>query len=139
MSLDTILRINLLLGFITVGFAFLVLLVWAPKFIRWYDRSKLGPHEWLLIGISLGFLSTIGDNIFWGITWYSKMKAWPTSEWWFDHGPAANLLFRHVGKIAAAGCHLEAARQANVLSSCELSSRSAAIIMLSAVLTFLLL
>lgn len=122
MSHQTVLIINLFLGLVTIGVAALVIQIWMPPVaIR---RHAWGPHEWLLAGITIGFASTIGDNIFWGITWYSKLKEWPTSPWWFDHGPAANLIFRHVGKITAGLCHLEAARQASVVHSGDLVGRS---------------
>lgn len=128
MKPEIILILNLLMGLLTVGVAGLVLQVWMPTVKKWDRRTWFGPHEWLLLGITLGFTMTIGDNIFWGITWYSKLRAWPTSQWWFDHGPWANLVFRHTGKICAAMCHLEAARQASVITSEDLATRTAVVI-----------
>lgn len=130
MTQQSVLVVNLFLGLITVGVALLVIQVWMPTYLRRpHSQRGFGPHEWLLVGITIGFASTIGDNVFWGITWYSKMRNWPTSPWWFDHGPAANMIFRHVGKISAALCHLEAARQASVISTEDLAARSTMVVL----------
>jgi hypothetical protein len=112
-----ILIINLLLGCWTIGVAYVVLHIWSP-----HARSNASvANRLLLIGISISFLGTIGDNIYWGLTWLSKLKGWPSEAQWFNGGPYANTLFRHCMKIAAAACHLEAARRADIVKTAELS------------------
>lgn len=139
MALETLLRINMILGLMTIGVAILVINTWLPTcIVHPLGRKTFGPHEWLLVGVSISFLMTIGDNLFWGVTWYSKLMKWPTSQWWFDHGPSANLVFRHVGKICAGMCHLEAARQARVIESEDLARRSSVVVVASVILYVLL-
>ena len=106
--MEAILKVNLFLTLMTVAFSILVLVYWFPGYKSW---SMCTPHDLLLMGICASFLSSVGDNIFWGITWFSKLKHWSTSQWWFDTGPYVNLVFRHSIKIFAAVCHLEAVRR----------------------------
>lgn len=121
-----ILKLNLLLGLLTIGIAIMVVCVWIPPILQ--DLRKHGrttPASLLQCGIVIGFLSVIGDNVFWAITWYAKMAKWPTEQWWFDHGPWSNLLFMHLGKMAAGCFHLEAARRAHAVGTENLAMRSA--------------
>jgi len=112
-----ILTLNLLLGCWTIGVAYMVLHFWTPN-----ARSNASTaNRLLLIGISISFLGTIGDNVYWGLTWLSQLKGWPSEAQWFAGGPYANTLFRHAMKIAAAACHLEAARRAGIVQTAELS------------------
>lgn len=141
MKPETVLVINVLLGLLTVGVAALVIQVWMPTFLRQPPSRQrvFGPHEWLLAGITIGFTATIGDNVFWGITWYSKLRGWPTSDWWFEQAPIANMIFKHAGRICAAMCHLEAARQASVVSTEELATRTATVLLGSLTMFVLLM
>jgi hypothetical protein len=108
-----ILHINLILTVITVLTSVMVVVLWWPQAKSW---RLLAPSDLLVVGITIAFLGAVGDNLFWGITWYSRLHHWPTESWWFDCGPYSNFVFRHVMKIAAAYCHIEAARRASVLS-----------------------
>lgn len=120
---DGVLTVNTLLTLLTIGSAGVVVLVWMPTFVLNAKKNeKLEPHQLLLLGIAISFLSTICDNIYWGITWFAKLKQWPTAIWWLDHGPIANTFFRHLGKIMAAGCHIEAARRSGVVLREEITA-----------------
>lgn len=130
-----ILIINLFAGLLTIAVAFLVIHVWLPH----TKAGKHGPHHLLLWGITIGFVAIIGDNIYWGLTWLSRLNQWPSEPAWFTGGPWANLLFRHGGKIAAAALHLEAARRAGIIGSRELFEITSFAIVASAAFFFLLL
>ena len=112
--MSVILMVNTWLSALTALMCLAVVLVWMP-------RITGGCHTLLLAGIVIGFAGAFADNVYWGITWYSKLKQWDTTQWWFDHGPVANIFFRHSMKLAAAVCHLEAARRAGIDSVAELS------------------
>jgi len=122
---------------LTIGFAVLVLIEWCPNFKRMATR-KWSQSDLLILGVLLGFVSVVGDNVYWGITWYSKMKNWSTSEWWFEFGPVSNLIFRHAMKIAAAACHLEAARRAEVVATDSLVMKTLIVLFVSVLLFSLL-
>ena len=120
---DGILIFNTLLTLLTIGSAGVVVLVWMPTFLLHSKSSKsLAPHQLLLIGIAISFATAVCDNIYWGITWFSKLKNWETSQWWFDHGPMANTFFRHLGKILAAACHIEAAKRSGIILREEITA-----------------
>jgi len=108
---------HLFMSLLTIGVASLVLHVWLP-----HVRGDSAPHRLLLWGITMSFMATIGDNIFWGLASLSKLKGWPSYECMLKAGPYADLLFQHAMRILAAACHLEAARRANVIASIELAT-----------------
>lgn len=110
-----LLKFNTLLSLITIGVCIFVFYVWFPR-LKKTNFYSFDPRELLIIGIFISFFSTCCDNIYWGITWLSKLQNWPSSQWWFDNGPINNLFFRYCGKILAGICHLEAARLAGAIS-----------------------
>lgn len=112
--MHTILILNTFLSALTAMMCLVVVTVWMPRVLN-------GKHSLLLAGIVIGFAGALADNVYWGITWYSKLQQWDTVQWWFDHGPIANIFFRHAMKLAAAVCHLEAARRAGIDNVAELS------------------
>jgi len=112
--MHTVLMLNTFLSALTALMCLVVVVVWMPRVLN-------GKHSLLLAGIVVGFAGALADNVYWGVTWYSKLKQWDTSQWWFDHGPIANIFFRHTMKLTAAACHLEAARRAGIENVAELS------------------
>ena len=112
-----ILIVNLFLGLLTIAMSVVVLSAWLPH----TKSEEMSAHRLLLIGIALSFTATIGDNIYWGLTWLSQLKHWNSEPEWFAGGPYANLVFRHCVKIVAGACHVEAARRAGIIRARELS------------------
>lgn len=106
--------VNTLLSAVTAMLCLVVVVVWMPRVVG-------GNHTLLLAGIVVGFAGAFCDNVYWGITWYSKLQQWDTMQWWFNNGPIANIFFRHGMKLTAAACHLEAARRAGIGNVTELS------------------
>lgn len=132
---EFILKFNTLLSLVTVGVCIFVFYVWFPRLKKSNFRS-FDPRELLIIGIFISFFCACCDNIYWGITWLSKLQNWETSQWWFDHGLINNLFFRHCGKILAGICHLEAARLAGAISKEDLICGAIFIIFISLSLYF---
>ena len=125
-----LLKFNTLLSLITIGVCIFVFYVWFPR-LKKTNFYSLDPRELLIIGIFISFFSTCCDNIYWGITWLSKLQNWPSSQWWFDNGPINNLFFRYCGKILAGICHLEAARLAGAISKEDLTVGAICILFIS--------
>lgn len=94
---------------------FLILAAWLLKL--WFGGTKSGyaaernqrsSHQWITIGVFLGFAGGWFDNTFWGVAWSNHFLDSPYTEWWFGMGVYANIPFRQTLGIMAAYCHIRA-------------------------------
>lgn len=65
--------------------------------------------EWFIIGVWIGFLGSVIDNLYWGLAWTADYLNLSVKDWLFSHGPYSNLPFRQITTTLAAYCHLRAA------------------------------
>lgn len=83
----------------------LILMAWLPG-VTMAPRSH---SDWLILGVVLNFVGSIGDNIWWSMAWYLRLVGDESYQFWFDYGVISNIVFRQGVKIASAHCHLRAA------------------------------
>lgn len=91
-----------------------VVLVWskaARQSLRLLRRSPRSMKEtdWFVLGVTIAFIGSIVDNMWWGIAWGTKYGVGSASgldNWWFRHGTFCNILFRQSTTIIAAAFHL---------------------------------
>ena len=88
--------------------------VWWPSFqdamkVAFTKGVKWTAEQWLVVGIVIGFLGNMLDNIFWGIVWMFKFVDESTHQALFELGPTFNVVFRQIFGIFAVYCHLFAA------------------------------
>ena len=111
---DTINIVQIGLTLVFLLFCVKLLYTWRLTFqdaIR--TRRETGdwtPHQWLVVGIFVGFAGNIFDNLFWGATWslvHLDSELMPTL---MDNGPLANIFFRMIPGIFSVYCHLKAAQ-----------------------------
>lgn len=74
----------------------------------WPSRSR----EWLVLGITLGFLGKVADNGYWCAAWAAYDSGNPHAPLWLDFGPLANIPFRQLAMIVSSMCHLYGLRLA---------------------------
>ena len=65
----------------------------------------------LILGIVLSFVAAILDNSYWNAAWSAAAIDHPARDWLFANGVWSNLPFRISLGIAAAECHLYAAKR----------------------------
>lgn len=99
--------ISFLLTPFVLTFAVWVLVHFAAA--AWRNRWPTQPQHWLVLGIVVGFVGKLFDNLYWGFAWSAYNQNLPTTEWYFAHGQQANIVFRQLALIASAGCHVVAA------------------------------
>lgn len=75
------------------------------------ERAGFQPTEWLILGIVIGFLGALFDNIFWNAAWLANWLKLPAREALFDAGPVSNVAFRQTFKVVSATCHIMGAWQ----------------------------
>ena len=113
--------ISLALTVPLVGVSICVLDEWGPSLIH-EPRRRFTATDWLVLGICLSFLGSIGDNLWWGVAWATKYLNQPNAEWWFENGVFSNVCFRQGLKLLAGYCHLRAAVETGAMSLQRLHS-----------------
>lgn len=137
--MEWILVVSLYTSLLTIGFAMLVVVEWCPRnFIKWVSRG-FDQYDLLVLGILIGFVAVMGDNLYWLAAWYSKLRNREEFDWYLENGPTANIFFRHILKITAAACHLEAARRSNIVRSDDLMMKTSIVFAFSSVLFYMMM
>lgn len=95
----------------TVLLAGLLLFIWFGKAKRALRAKNRSSTQWLLLGVFIGFLGGLGDNIFWGLAWTLSYLHHEWKEPVFASGAMFNIFFRQGAGAIAAYCHLRAAAE----------------------------
>lgn len=83
-----------------------VLYIWGYASATVIPKKQKTQVEWLIIGISIGFVSTILDNVYWTIAWSADFIDHPEAQQIVLNGVIANIFFRQLLGIMAAVCHI---------------------------------
>ncbi len=67
------------------------------------------PMHWFILGVLVGFIGAVFDNLYWGVAWSLDYINSPYRDAVFDFGVYSNLPFRQIATAAAALCHVRAA------------------------------
>lgn len=90
-----------------------VLWLWrAASWSAWFLRHKTETHYFIL-GVAIGFVGALFDNIYWGLAWAADYFNHPTRDLLFDNGALPNIFFRQLATALAAGFHIRAAVESN--------------------------
>ncbi len=102
----------------TILMGFSVLLYWRKATAKAITQNEaLSSEQWLILGVTFGFIGQVLDNMYWLITWSVEFIQ-PQSElsiWLFDNGMLFNLPFRQILGSLAAFFHVKAAIHLNPL------------------------
>ena len=61
--------ISLGMTFPTIILAIVVTYTWMPSAIKSFKSTSTQSQEWFIIGVIIGFIGSIFDNLFWFIPW----------------------------------------------------------------------
>ena len=89
-----------------------VVALWWQSGKRALIRSDRRDLDWFILGVLIGFIGSLMDNLYWGIGWamnYTQHSAW---QHWLDTGVYNNIAFRQVSTALAAVCHIKAGIEA---------------------------
>lgn len=83
---------------------------WAPYVYKQLkEQEDLTSRDWLIMGVTVGFLGGVVDNIWWGVAWsFDFVELGNHRDWCFRHGVYSNIIFRQIFGAYAAYCHLVA-------------------------------
>lgn len=116
--------ISLVLTWPTIVAGIGVILHWGPK--AWEAYHIPAPYrtdvQWLILGVSVGFLGGVLDNTYWGVAWTAEFMEWKSAEKLFATGAMANIPFRQGAGTYAAYCHMRSYYLANQNSNKKLLS-----------------
>ena len=100
--------ISLVLTVPTVILGALVVWYYSPRAIKALRKpcKTLTEIEMLIIGITVGFMGAVVDNIYWGLAWFHEMIGSESSPWWFKNGVLSNVPFRQTAGVVAGAFHL---------------------------------
>jgi hypothetical protein len=104
--------ISLGMTFPTVVLAGAVVYMWFPAArIAWSKENKTG-QDWFIVGVTVGFIGAMLDNIYWFIPWSASYIGHPSFAELTNAGVFFNVFFRQGLGMLAAYCHLRAAENA---------------------------
>ena len=86
-----------------------VVVHWAPAAYRNIcSRKEMNAHDWFILGVTIGFIGGVADNLWWGVAWSCDYIHSDYRDWWFRHGVYSNIIFRQLCGTYAAWCHMVA-------------------------------
>lgn len=101
--------VSLVLTIPTVVLALSVVYMWLPAAREaWHQETRTG-HHWFVMGVTLGFVGSAIDNVYWFLPWTAAYLQSPYFETLTAKGVFFNIFFRQGLGIAAAYCHIRAA------------------------------
>lgn len=112
---DVVTVASLALSIPTIVSAFLVVWLWLPPALaEWRSDSEVSANGYFMLGVAVGFVGSLIDNVYWGAAWTAEFHGSPLAEPLFQGGVYSNLLFRQTCGLAAAYLHLRAADVSHV-------------------------
>jgi hypothetical protein len=90
----------------TLVITYLVLSTWGVSAWKAVSRRGMTSECWLIVGVSLIFLSKLLDDSFWQVAWTADFLKSEGSETLIHSGVYFNIPFRQILGIAAGLCHL---------------------------------
>lgn len=69
--------------------------------------------QWFAMGIFIGFLGSVLDNVYWSIPWSLDYLNNDNASYFFQRGAYFNIFFRQIAGIAAGYCHIRCALSYN--------------------------
>ena len=109
--------ISLGMTFPTVVLAIAVVYVWFPSARNAVLKSNKEAHDWFIVGVVVGFVGSLLDNIYWFMPWTASFLGHPAFETLTNAGVFFNVFFRQGCGIIAAYCHIKAAEWSENTSS----------------------
>lgn len=86
-----------------------VILLWKDSAVDALQQQERLALHWFILGVTVGFLGSLVDNVYWGIAWTADYLGHSSRDAWFYNGVYPNLIFRQACLSFAAYCHIRAA------------------------------
>ncbi|MDM4015956.1 hypothetical protein U8335_04050 [Roseiconus lacunae] len=87
----------------------IVIALFGREAIKATAEEARDASQWLIMGITIGFIGSVLDNAYWAIPWTASYLRSPDKFWLVDLGVYFNCVFRQGCGIAAAYCHFRSA------------------------------
>ena len=84
--------------------AYVVVLFFPIAVYAMAERNKK-QAEWLILGITIGFMGSIVDNVYWAVAWSASYLDLDCKDFLFTHGVYSNIPFRQLAGVMAAILH----------------------------------
>lgn len=89
----------------------LVIWLWGKEAWVAFRKKQKTPHDWLILGVTIGFIGQFVDNGYWGAAWQESFLEHAAKEWLFEFGVFSNVPARQFCGFVAAYCHARGAYQ----------------------------
>ena len=86
-----------------------VVCVFGPTAMQAVRDKGVTSRQWLLVGITIGFVGQILDNLYWQFAWTASYLGMEVKDSLFNSGVFFNIVSRQALGITAAACHIWAA------------------------------
>lgn len=88
-----------------------VVAVFSRSAVKAIKKHEKEATDWLILGVSLGFVGSILDNLYWSIPWSLHFLGNPLCTFFQEMGVFVNVVVRQLLGMTAAYCHLRAAEE----------------------------
>lgn len=92
----------------TIALSLYVVFHWRKAALK-FRASTATPLDWFVLGVTIGFIGSSLDNLYWSIPWTLKFIGSPHADTWMANGVFYNIPFRQIFGGVAAYCHVRAA------------------------------
>ena len=99
--------ISMFLTFPTIILAGVVVFLWGPKALVSFHIKDKDASDWFIMGVAIGFVGQVLDNLYWAIPWSLSYVASPLFEDFTNAGVYFNIFSRQSCGVVAAYCHIK--------------------------------
>ena len=93
----------------TLLMGLLVIYHWGPACIHAIKNKKMDSNNWLILGITIGFIGSVIDNTYWAYFWQLDLNGNDFSKVIQKYGIIINVVFKQCAGIISGMCHVMSA------------------------------
>ena len=84
----------------------MVIIHWGPTAWATLKSRNMDAQDWLIAGVTVGFMGGLGDIIYWDFAWHFDYTGHAARDWFFTHGSISNVIFRQGFGLVSGLCHI---------------------------------
>ena len=87
-----------------------VICLWGSDALRAVKKKRAlrEAHEWLIVGVAVGFVGAVLDSLYWGLAWTADFNEATWADYLMTSGALPGIVFKQICGIYAAHCHIMA-------------------------------
>ena len=91
----------------TIVISVLVIYLWGPSAFKILCGGiPRNATDWFILGVTIGFVGSVGDNFYWGVAWTCSYLQLDITDSLIQQGVYWNIFLRQLCGTIAAYCHV---------------------------------